>query len=215
MATKTAGGKTRRTPKEGTLEERLAKAMSHPLRAKILAMLNTNPASPSELDRQIPDQPLSNISYHVKELLGWKLIEVVHKEQVRGAMKTVYRGTTKMQLDDEAWLKMSAESKDGISIEAVREVLERADCAIRGGTFDKRSDRHVITMIPDLDERGWGEVAGVIASTYGRINDIAAEVVNREPDPGKRFRATISMLSYESPSCRPPTQLTPSTRVTP
>src|SRR5215218_6730248 len=109
MATTTAGKRKRRTPKEGTLEERLAKAMSHPLRAKLLAMLNTNPASSSELDKQLPDVPLSNISYHVKELHGWILIEVVRKEQVRGATKTIYRGTTKMQLDDEAWLKMSAE----------------------------------------------------------------------------------------------------------
>jgi hypothetical protein len=49
-----------------------------------LAMLNTNPASSSELDKQLEDVPLSNISYHVKELLGWNLIEVVSKEQVRG-----------------------------------------------------------------------------------------------------------------------------------
>lgn len=202
MATK-RGTSKRRAPKEGTLEERLAKAMSHPLRAKLLAMLNTNPASSSELDKQLEDVPLSNISYHVKELLGWELIEPVRKEQVRGAMKTVYRGTTKMQLDDDAWKKMSGEAKDGISIEAVQEVLERASCAIEGGTFDKREDRHVITAIPDLDERGWKEVARAIASTYDEINDIAAEVANREPDPSKRFRATVSMLCYESPPCKP------------
>ncbi len=122
------------------------------------------------------------------------------KEQVRGALKTTYRGTTKMQLDDDAWKKMSAESKDGISIEAVQEVLERASAAIKGGTFDRRPDRHVITAIPDLDERGWKEVAQAIARTYEEINDIAAETVNREPDPSRRFRATVSMLCYESPS---------------
>lgn len=203
MGTKTAATRKRRAPKQGTLEERLARAMSHPLRAKLLAMLNTNPASSSELDKLLPDVPLSNISYHVKELFGWELIEVVRKEQVRGAMKTVYRGTTKMQLDDDAWKKMSAEAKDGISIEAVREVLERANCAIRGGTFDKRDDRHVITVIPDLDERGWKEVSRAIANTYEEIDDIAAETANREPDPSKRFRATVSMLCYESPPCKP------------
>ncbi len=202
MATKTAGKRKRRAPKEGTLEERLAKAMSHPLRAKLLAMLNTQPASSSELDKQLDDVPLSNISYHVKELLGWELVEVVHKEQVRGATKTIYRGITKMQLDDDAWKKMSAEAKDGISIEAVQEVLERADCAIRGGTFDKRDNRHVITLIPDLDERGWEEVSRAIAGAYDEINDIAAETANREPDPTRRFRATVSMLCYESPPCK-------------
>jgi hypothetical protein len=166
-------------------------------------MLNTGPASPSELQKILDPIPLSNISYHVKELRGWKLVEPIRKEQVRGATKTVYRGITKMHLDNDAWLKMSDEAKDGISIEAVKEVLERASAAIKGGTFDKRPDRNVITEIPDLDERGWEEVAAAILSTWGEINDIAAEAVNREPDPSKRFRATVSMLCYESPPCEP------------
>lgn len=204
MATRATGKKKGRASKEGlTLEERLAKAMSHPLRAKLLAMLNTKPASPSELEKLIDGVELSNISYHVNELLGWNLIEPVQKEQVRGALKTTYRGTTKMQLDDEAWKKMSAESKDGISIEAVQEVLERANCAIQGGTFDKRANRHVITEIPDLDERGWDEVAAAILSAWDEVKDIAIEAVNREPDPSKRFRATVSLLCYESPPCEP------------
>lgn len=106
--------------------------MSHPLRAKLLAMLNTKPASSSELEILLGDVHLSNISYHVRELLDFKLIEPVRTEQVRGATKTVYRGTTKMELDNEAWLKLSTEAKDGISIEAVKEVLERASIAIKG-----------------------------------------------------------------------------------
>ena len=202
MATRTTDKKGRKSKEGLSLEERLAKAMSHPLRAKILAMLNTNPASASELHEQL-GVPLSNISYHVKELRDWKLAEAVRKEQVRGAMKTVYRGTTKMQLDNDAWLKMSDEAKDGISVEAVKEVLERANCAIKGGTFDKRADRNVITEIPDLDERGWGEVAAAILRTWGEVNDIAAEAANREPDPAKRFRATVSLLCYESPPRNP------------
>lgn len=200
MATKASSKRKGRKSKEGlTLEERLARAMSHPIRAKILAMLNTNPASASELQNQLEDVRLSNISYHVKELREWHLIEAVRTEQVRGAMKTVYRGTTKMQLDNDAWLKMSDAAKDGISVEAVKEVLERANCAIKGGTFDKRPDRNVITEIPDLDERGWEEVAGAVLSVWGEIKDIAAEAANREPDPAKRFRATVSLLCYESP----------------
>jgi DNA-binding transcriptional ArsR family regulator len=92
MTTRTSGKKKGRKSQEGlTLEERLARAMSHPLRAKILAMLNTNPASSSELEDQL-DVPLSNISYHVKELHDWELVEAIRKEQVRGALKTTYRG---------------------------------------------------------------------------------------------------------------------------
>jgi hypothetical protein len=203
MATQTAGTKGRKSKEGLSLEERLGRAMSHPLRAKLLAMLNTTPASSSELEKLLDDEPLSNISYHVRELLDYKLIEPVRREQVRGATKTVYRGTTKMQLDNEAWLKMSDEAKDGISIEAVKEVLERASAAVKAGTFDKRPDRNVITEIPDLDERGWKEAAEAILGVWGEIKDIAAESANREPDPAKRFRATVSLLCYESAPCQP------------
>lgn len=203
MTTQTADRKGRKSREGLTLEERLARAMSHPLRAKLLAMLNTNPASSSELNSQLEDVELSNVSYHVGKLREWNLIEAVGKEHVRGALKTTYRGTTKMQLDNDAWLKMSEEAKDGISVEAVKEVLERANCAIKAGTFDKRPDRNVITVIPDLDERGWKEVADAIIGTWAEINDIAAEVANREPDPTKRFRATVSLLCFESPPCKP------------
>jgi len=203
MATKTVGRKASRKPLgERTLEERLARAASHPLRAKLLAMLNTNPASPSELEQALKDVPLSNISYHVRVLFELNVIEIVDKQQIRGATKTIYVGTTKMQLDDDAWKELSAATKDGISVEAVGEVLERASCAIKGGTFDKRDNRHVITAIPDLDEQGWEEVAQTIADAYERVNDIAATAVNREPDPTKRFRATVSLLSYESPPAK-------------
>lgn len=203
MTTQTMGKKGMKSKEGLTLEERLARAMSHPLRAKLLAMLNTHPASSSELKDQLEDVELSNVSYHVSKLREWDLIEAVGKEHVRGALKTTYRGTTKMQLDNDAWLKMSEEAKDGISVEAVKEVLERANCAIKAGTFDKRPDRNVITVIPDLDERGWKEVANAVLGTWTEINDIAAEVANREPDPTKRFRGTVSLLCYESPPCKP------------
>jgi hypothetical protein len=180
------------------LERRLGRAMSHPLRAKLLAMLNTNPASASELEEILPE-PLSNISYHVRELWLWGLVEVVGREQVRGATKTRYRGITKMQLSDNVVKGMPAESKDGIIVEAVKEAFTRARAAVEAGTFTKHDNSHIITAIPDLDEQGWEEVADLIADTYAKVNDIAAEAVNREPDPERRFRATVSMLSYESP----------------
>jgi DNA-binding transcriptional ArsR family regulator len=115
-------------------ERRLGRAMSHPLRARLLAMLNTNPASASELEEILPD-PLSNISYHVRELWLWGLVEVVSTEQVRGATKTRYRGITKMQLTDDVFKGMPTETKDGIIIEAITEAFDRARSAVEGDTF--------------------------------------------------------------------------------
>ncbi len=180
-------------------ERRLGRAMSHPLRAKLLALLNTNPASASELE-EILNDPLSNISYHVRELWLWGLIEVVNTEQVRGATKTRYRGITKMQLTDDVFKAMPTETKDGIIFEAITEAFERAKSAVEGDTFARHDNSHIITVIPSVDQQGFDEIADLIAATYHRVEDIAAEAVNRQPDPEKRFRATVSLLSFESPA---------------
>jgi Helix-turn-helix domain len=194
----------RRERMELPLDQRLGRAMGHPLRATLLAKLNTSPAAASDLDQEFKEAgepvPLSNISYHVRELWRWGLIEVVSTEPVRGATKTVYRGITKMQLSDDSFKAMSAESQDGIVIEAVKEAYDRIKAAIEGGTFAKNENSHIITAIPSVDKQGFDEIADLIAETYGRIDDIAAAAVNRETDPAKRVRATVSLLSYESPA---------------
>lgn len=80
-----------------------------------------------------------------------------------------------------------------------REVIERASRAIEAGTFDRRPDRHVITLKMNVDEQGWSDIASTVAEGYERLALVEAESANRTPDPEQRFRVTVSLLSYESP----------------
>jgi DNA-binding transcriptional ArsR family regulator len=184
--------------REPTFDSRLARALNHPLRVRILAVLNERPASPKEL-AEILDEELSNVSYHTRELYRLDCIEVAKREQVRGAMKTTYRGTTRMMLDDDAWERLTKETRNGISIAAVGEVIERASTAIEADTFDARTDRHVITLKMDVDEQGWSEVSGIVLDAHRRLENVEVDAANRTPDPQNRVRITVSLLSYESP----------------
>jgi hypothetical protein len=67
------------------------------------------------------------------------------------------------------------------------------------GTFDNRVDRHVINLKMEVDEKGWSEVAAIVAAAYQRLMRVEAEAVNRTPEAEERFRATICLLSFESP----------------
>ena len=67
------------------LDQRLIKALAHPLRERILQALNENVASPAQLARAL-DEPLGNVSYHVKILLECEAIELVRTAPVRGAI---------------------------------------------------------------------------------------------------------------------------------
>src|SRR3954452_24956885 len=83
------------------LDERLAKALSHPLRQRILQRLNEGGVkSPNELSRELGD-PLGNVSYHVRILRELDCVELVRTEQRRGALEHYYRATAEPWLDDE------------------------------------------------------------------------------------------------------------------
>jgi DNA-binding transcriptional ArsR family regulator len=180
---------------EPTLEQRFAKALNHPMRTQILTHLNDRPLSPVELV-PILDDKLSNISYHCRVLLKNECIEVVDKEQVRGALKTRYRATTRMLLDRDNWDRLSKETRNGISMSAVGEVIDRATKAIEADTFDNRSERSVITLKMDADEQAWLELNDILREAWGRCSEVESQVANRR---GEKFRVTVSILSYESP----------------
>lgn len=82
-----------RTPSPAVDWERLARATAHPLRISILEVLGIDGGrtlSPMDLSREL-QLPLSNTNYHVTELAGDGLIELVDMRPVRGATEHFYR----------------------------------------------------------------------------------------------------------------------------
>jgi predicted ArsR family transcriptional regulator len=73
--------------------QRLARANTHPLRIsvlEVLAMDGGRTLSPSDLSYELR-VPLSNVNYHVTELVKSSLIELASQRQVRGATEHFYR----------------------------------------------------------------------------------------------------------------------------
>jgi DNA-binding transcriptional ArsR family regulator len=70
-------------------------ALRHPLRRRILrAMADRKQTSPRELAEQL-DEPLSNVSYHVRTLAELGAVKEVRRRQVRGATQHFYRWALK------------------------------------------------------------------------------------------------------------------------
>ena len=71
----------------------LARANTHPLRISILEVLGMDGGrtlSPSDLSYELR-MPLSNVNYHVTELLRTGLLELAGERPVRGATEHFYR----------------------------------------------------------------------------------------------------------------------------
>jgi predicted ArsR family transcriptional regulator len=72
--------------------QRLARANTHPLRISILEVLALDSGrtmSPSDLSYELR-VPLSNVNYHVIELLKSGMIQLESQRQVRGATEHFY-----------------------------------------------------------------------------------------------------------------------------
>lgn len=196
-----AGAKTRSEKRQiaqrQDIELRLAKAMAHPVRVKILEMMNERPVAPVETSEAI-GTPLSNVSYHFRTLLELDCIEAVGKEQVRGSIKTTYRSRTSLMFDDLCFATLPSSSKTSLSVAILKALYRRASDAIEGDTFDARDDSHLSVTTLNLRWEAWEEVAKLLEGALGRVLEIKGEEEARE-DTVERFPATIGLLAFESP----------------
>jgi DNA-binding transcriptional ArsR family regulator len=178
-------------------DQTLIKALSHPVRAKALTILNQRVASPKEIAAELNEE-IGKVSYHVKELRNLGCVELVDTAQRRGATEHYYRGVSQAYLSDSFWATLSQAVRNGISVTGLRVLIEAAREAVEAGTFDSRVDRHLSCLSLNLDGQGWKEANGLLNETLGRLAEIEGESEARED--GERIPATFGLLGFESPA---------------
>jgi DNA-binding transcriptional ArsR family regulator len=160
------------------VDPRLAKALSHPMRARILTILNERVASPNEIAEMI-DERLPNVSYHVRALQELGCIELVSTAQRRGAIEHYYRALTRPFFSDRDWKRLPRSARQAVSDVGLQMVWEDAADAMRSGTFEQRADRHLSRTPLLLDEEGWGEVNGLLQQLQAQAEAIEAKSSKR------------------------------------
>lgn len=167
-------------PSQPAIDERLVKAIGHPLRQRILVRLNEGVASPSRIARDL-DEPLGTVSYHVKILLEQDAIELVETRPVRGAVEHFYRPTMRVRFDDENWARLPASLRAKLFDQTLQQVWEHLVSASEsGGLEDRRT--HVSWTPLDLDEQGYADAAKLLEGTLDGLLGIQAEVANRRAE---------------------------------
>ena len=182
------------------VDPRIAKALSHPMRARILGILDERVASPNEIADMI-DERLPNVSYHVRALLDLGCIELVDTAQRRGAIEHYYKAVVRPFFSDRDWKRLPRSGRQAISDVALKVVWEDVAAAIKAGTFDGRSDRHLSHNDITLDEEGWREVRDALAGMLDEVEKIesaSAARLKRSGDEG--IPATVVAMQFESPT---------------
>ena len=189
---------TRTTP-EG-ITQQLAKALAHPLRVRILTSLNRGISSPNQLAQEL-DEPLGNVSYHVKTLLEYDCVELVKTEPRRGAVEHFYRATERAFFSDADWAKIPASARKGIDGVILEAIGKDATAAMLEGTIDSRTDTHISRTPLVLDDAGWKELSKLLSETLEGSMKIAEESASRlAKDKADGIPATLALLHFEVPA---------------
>jgi len=182
------------------VDSRLAKALAHPLRVQLLAALNEGVASPNELAKRL-DEPLTNVSYHVRMLHDLGCIELVETEPRRGALEHYYRAVVRPFFGDRDWKRLPKNARGSISDAVLQLVWEDASEAIKGGLFDEREDRHLSRSVLSVDEQGWDDLHDLLAQTLDRAMQIQADSASRASKNGdEAFNVNLVMMTHPTPS---------------
>lgn len=190
-------------------EPSLCQPFHHPIRARILEVANEMPISPSAFVRQglVPDeyydhyqQALSMVSYHFGQLKDEGCLEMVEENPRRGSAEHVYRGASCVFFSDKAFEELPFEIRKGLSRASFQGVVARTDGAIRSGTFDGRTDRHLTWKAFQSDEQCWEEMKGILADAFYKLEAARKASEDRLTETEEEgFPATFAMLGFESP----------------
>jgi DNA-binding transcriptional ArsR family regulator len=176
---------------ERSVDERVARAIAHPMRIDALSMLHERTASPKEIADEI-GVPLGRVAFHVKELFNTGCIELVRTEPRRGAVEHFYRAARQPMLTDEAWRKLNdGAARQEIAGLAFKAVVTEGLAALRAGKMDD-DDLHLSWRVVSLDAEGRRELADHQMESLERTEEIRVASEARLRASGEEGTATVT-----------------------
>lgn len=178
-------------------DPRYVKALAHPLRIRILALLAERDASPVQLAEHL-DATLGTVAYHVRTLEKLGLIEMVATHQRRGATEHVYAAREHPRITDSAWSASTPMTKHVMIASILSQIGEYATQSAAAGGFD-RADAHFTRTALQLDEAGWSAVAAATKEWLAQVAQIETETLARLATTGEKpFDAGLVILFFEA-----------------
>ena len=185
------------------IDQRLVRALAHPLRIKILEILTERVASPNRISDEL-DTGLSHVAYHTRALDKCGCLELVDTAQRRGATEHFYKASPHSFIGDRIWRRVPRALLGGVSGATLQSFMDRAVAALEAGTIDRREDTTLYWMPVRLDEQGWNTVTKTMEETVDKILRIESESRERLAKRGGRggISAIVGVASFETPHAR-------------
>jgi DNA-binding transcriptional ArsR family regulator len=180
-------------------DPRYVKALSHPLRVRILALLDEGTASPVELAGWLGAR-LGTVAYHVRTLERIGLIELMRETNVRGAVAHHYRAKERPTVSDEAWAAAPPIVKQAAVSASLETIDAYARAASAAGGFD-HGNSHLTRTTLHLDARGFNDLSRTclqLLADVDRIEEAAKERLELNPHAGETKDIALVMMLFEA-----------------
>jgi hypothetical protein len=186
------------------IDQRLVRALAHPLRVQILEVLTERVASPSLIAEEL-ETGVSHVAYHTRALDRCGCLELVETAQRRGATEHYYKAKPHAFIGNRAWRKVPRPFRSSITGASLQTFMDKAVTALEAGTIDDREDTTFSWMPVHLDEEGWREVTAILAEATERVLAAQTAADRRAVDSSddqRKISAVVALANFETGSGR-------------
>jgi DNA-binding transcriptional ArsR family regulator len=182
------------------VDQRLVRAIGHPLRLRLLTIFNERVASPSDLAAEL-GEPIGNVSYHTRILARLGCVELVKTKQVRGAVEHYYRAVVRPVFSDEDWAELPKSIRKSLAGAVLAEIADDMGAAATEGGFD-RDQVHLARTPLVLDQQGWQDLNELLQEVSDKALAIQADSASRLQSDGATDSeaAVLVAMLFEPPS---------------
>jgi DNA-binding transcriptional ArsR family regulator len=178
----------------------LFKALAHPLRGRIMVLLDESQASPKELADRLGES-LENVAYHVRGLAKVGLIELIDTDTRRGGKQHFYKASARPIMDTSSWELLPQLLREVNSVWVAQIILGDLIEALGAGTFDARPGRTMLRMHIVVDDEGYDELEPAARRYLEELQAIEARSGERRSKSGERgVNVATAALAFEMPS---------------
>jgi DNA-binding transcriptional ArsR family regulator len=190
------------TKTKSGVDQRLVRAIGHPLRLRLLTIFNERVASPSDLAAEL-GEPIGNVSYHTRILARLGCVELVKTKQVRGAVEHYYRAVVRPVFSDDDWAELPLSIRKSLAGAVLTEIADDVSAAANEGGFD-RDDVHLSRTPLVLDQQGWADLNERLQELFDAALEIQTQSAARLQSDGVRDSeaAALVLMLFEPPSAQ-------------
>lgn len=192
-----------------TIEEIVSYAVGHRIRIQILNLLNGGPYTAAELAELI-DEPLNNVSNHVRELLDAGSIEIAEIRHRHNFSQNVYRAVEIPLFTREDFVAMTPQQRKVTWGMIIQRMMAEVMASFAAGKIDEDPDAVVAWDWLNLDAQGRDEVAQEQVAFWDRLTEIEADSMNRVAASGEETVSyVVGELGFERARKAPKTAHSP------